>query len=257
VSRIGEMPGSTAHFGIGSFPLMEVRDLDPAGIMFFALSVSRSCWAPQPSHVHCLTTRCLRPLGPVRASQLEQPRVVLTSETTNTHQPAWRPLDCSCVWHAPAGIQHGLRHPGLHQLQAAHIAYVDVLVSINNLPREHVQSVLTPASGAPVQALGLALVRTTLCLCDFPLDPAIGATGLQAIGVAGRRGLLQAQINAHSPSPSTAISGDMSNGSHQPAPTLSCRPSSPPGLRAVRLVRYTPSRCISRPIGLDRDKNQP
>src|SRR5262249_20418174 len=51
--------------------------------------------SPQCAHSHRLTTSCLRPLGPVRASQLEQTCVVFVSSTICTDLPACSPLYCS------------------------------------------------------------------------------------------------------------------------------------------------------------------
>src|SRR5262249_106558 len=68
--------------GDDSFPQTQVQRLDPAMRIFRAALTSRSCDSPQCAHAHCLTTSCLRPLGPARAPQLEQARVVLRSLTT-------------------------------------------------------------------------------------------------------------------------------------------------------------------------------
>jgi hypothetical protein len=68
--------------GEDSFPLTEVPHLDPAMSLFRAELTSRSCDSPQFTQTHCLTARCLRPLGPVRARQLEHARVVFFSLTT-------------------------------------------------------------------------------------------------------------------------------------------------------------------------------
>ena len=62
--------------GKGSFPRTEVRHLDPTVRIFRAAFTSRSCDSPQSAHFHCLTARCLGPLGPVSAPQLEHTRVV-------------------------------------------------------------------------------------------------------------------------------------------------------------------------------------
>jgi hypothetical protein len=70
--------------GNSSFPRTEVRHLDPAIRIFRAAFTSRSCDSPQFTQFHCLTTRCLRPLGPERAPQLEHARVVFRSLTTST-----------------------------------------------------------------------------------------------------------------------------------------------------------------------------
>jgi len=46
--------------------------------------------------------------------------------------------------HTPAGIQHGLRHPRLHQLGAAHVAHRDLLILIHDLAAELMQRILAP-----------------------------------------------------------------------------------------------------------------
>src|SRR4051794_31911646 len=80
--------------GEDSFPLTEVPHLDPALRMFRAALTSRSCHSPQCAHSQRLTASCLRPLGPLRAPQLEQLREVFRSLTTWTVLPAHSPLYC-------------------------------------------------------------------------------------------------------------------------------------------------------------------
>jgi hypothetical protein len=46
--------------------------------------------------------------------------------------------------HAPCGIQHGLRHPCLHQLSTAHVAHGDLLILIYELAAELMQRILAP-----------------------------------------------------------------------------------------------------------------
>jgi len=77
--------------GDDSFPLTEVRLLDPAR-MFRAALTSRSCSTPHAEQHQCLTTSCLGPLGPVKHPQLEQARVVNRSLTMTTDLPACSPL---------------------------------------------------------------------------------------------------------------------------------------------------------------------
>ena len=69
--------------------------------------------------------------------------------------------------HAPAGIEHGLRHPCLDQLGAAHIAYEDPLILIDDFPRKFMQGILAAARRRAVQALRLTLMAAALCLGDF------------------------------------------------------------------------------------------
>src|ERR1700750_3353092 len=95
------LPRADAKSGSGgrstdddSFPLTEVPHLDPAMRMFRAALTSRSCDSPQCAHSQCLTASCLRPLGPLRAPQLEQAREVFLSLTTWTVLPAHSPLYC-------------------------------------------------------------------------------------------------------------------------------------------------------------------
>src|SRR6266850_2470174 len=86
--------------GDNSFPLTEVRILDPAR-MFRAAFTSLSCSTPQAEQHHRLTTSCLRPLGPLRHPQLEQARVVNRSLTMITDLPACSPLYCSICLSIP------------------------------------------------------------------------------------------------------------------------------------------------------------
>src|ERR1700680_104581 len=59
--------------------------------------------------------------------------------------------------HAPAGIKHGVGHPCLHKLGAAHIAYEDPLIPVHYLCREFMQGILAPTCCRAVQALRLTL----------------------------------------------------------------------------------------------------
>jgi len=64
--------------------------------------------------------------------------------------------------HAPTGIQHGLCHPCLHQLQAAHVANDDILILINNLPRKLVQSIGTAARRFTMNPFRVLFVTSAL-----------------------------------------------------------------------------------------------
>src|SRR5271167_4460455 len=99
--------------------------------------------------------------------------------------------------HAPAGIQHGLGHPCLDELGAAHIADEDPLIPIDYLAREFMQGILAPARSAAVQALGLTLVAAALCPGDLLLDVSIEMTRLELLPVAARDRTFQTQIQSH------------------------------------------------------------
>lgn len=95
------------HVGWHSFPLTEVQHLDPKASRFFAALTSRSCCTPRPEHPHRLVTRCLRPLRPLTAPQLEQLRGLVDRWS---RIPRWRQLTggskqglcCSVVKEIPA-----------------------------------------------------------------------------------------------------------------------------------------------------------
>jgi predicted N-formylglutamate amidohydrolase len=55
--------------------------------------------------------------------------------------------------HAPAGIQDGLGHLGLHELGAAHVAYDDELIPVHDGPTELVQGIGATACDLAVNAL--------------------------------------------------------------------------------------------------------
>jgi len=52
--------------------------------------------------------------------------------------------------HPPASIEHGLGHPRLNELEAAHVAYDDVLILVDHLPRKLMQRVDPTARGFSV-----------------------------------------------------------------------------------------------------------
>src|ERR1700685_3477253 len=96
--------------------------------------------------------------------------------------------------HAPAGIQHRLGHPCFDELGAAHIAYENPPIPIDNLGREFMQGILAPASCRAVQALRLPLVAATLRLADFLLDVSIETTGLEPLPIARCDRIFQTEI---------------------------------------------------------------
>src|ERR1700722_11600078 len=63
--------------------------------MLRAAFPSRSCSAPHSEHSQCLTTSPSLPLGPNKAPQKLQARVVFLSLTTSTDLPAYSPLYCN------------------------------------------------------------------------------------------------------------------------------------------------------------------
>src|SRR6202023_1466530 len=75
-----------------------------------------------------------------------------------------------CFEHTPAGVQHRFRHPCLDQLQAAHIAYEDILISIDSFSTEFMEGVAPSVRRRAVQAFRLTLVRSPLGLRDLRLD---------------------------------------------------------------------------------------
>src|SRR5207253_7897832 len=80
--------------------------------------------------------------------------------------------------HPPTAIEHGFRHPRLHQLSAAHIAHGNVLVLIHDPAAELMQRVPASVRCSPVQELGLTPVAAALRLGNARLDIAIEATAL-------------------------------------------------------------------------------
>src|SRR5271167_760725 len=98
--------------------------------------------------------------------------------------------------HAPAGIQHGLGHPCLDELGAAHIADEDPLILIDHPGREFMQGILAPARSSAVQALGLTRVAAALCPGDLLLDVSIEMTRLEPLPIARRHRILQPQIKS-------------------------------------------------------------
>jgi hypothetical protein len=91
---------------------------------------------------------------------------------------------------APPGIEHGLCHPGLHQLSAAHIAYDYLLILIHDLTTELVQRILAPVRRSSMVALGLPGMTSALGLGDLLLHPPIEVALLAARPVARDRHVL-------------------------------------------------------------------
>jgi hypothetical protein len=85
------------------------------------------------------------------------------------------------------------------QLGAAHIAYEDPLIPIDNLGRELMQGIVPSARRPAVQALRLTPMAAPLCLGDFALEVPIETTRLELLPVAGRDRLFQTlgSINIH------------------------------------------------------------
>jgi hypothetical protein len=88
--------------------------------------------------------------------------------------------------HTPTGIQYGFRHPGLRQLQAAHIADDDCLILINNPSRELVQGVFAAPCGLTVQPLRLPPMTAPLGHRDLLFDAAVELSFRKLCPVTGR-----------------------------------------------------------------------
>jgi hypothetical protein len=92
--RAGEMPGSAAQTdanGRGTPP----RGWDASRRIHVAIVRVTTRTTPT------LTRSPFTPAGPVRAPHDEQARLVYCSPTIDTHLPASRPLNCSCVLSIP------------------------------------------------------------------------------------------------------------------------------------------------------------
>src|SRR5579862_4849389 len=86
--------------------------------------------------------------------------------------------------HSPARIEHGLCHPCPGELEAAHVADDDRLITLNNRPRELVQGIGATAGRLAMNPLRLPLVPPTLRpgkLLRVPLRP---STRLEPLPVA-------------------------------------------------------------------------
>jgi hypothetical protein len=97
-----------------------------------------------------------------------------------------------CFEHAPARIENGFGHPSLDEPHAAHIAYFDCVVSIDDGSGKLMQGILSPASRSAVQALCLPLMAATLGLGNLLLNPSIKMTRKELISVARDNRLFQA-----------------------------------------------------------------
>jgi hypothetical protein len=79
-------------------------------------------------------------------------------------------------------------------LGAAHIADHDMLVLIDNSPRNLVQGILAPTGSRAVQTLRLSLMTMALCLSDFLFNFTVKVTCLEFLAIARRDRAFQAQI---------------------------------------------------------------
>src|SRR5437016_6979662 len=57
--------------------------------------------------------------------------------------------------HSPTAVEHGFRHPRLHQSRAAHIAHSNVLILIHDPAAKLMECVPAPVRRPPMQELGL------------------------------------------------------------------------------------------------------
>jgi hypothetical protein len=80
------------------------------------------------------------------------------------------------------------------QLGAAHIAYEDPLIPIDNLGRELMQGIVPSARRPAVQALRLTPMAAPLGLGDLALEVPIEMTRLELLPVARRDRIFQTQI---------------------------------------------------------------
>jgi hypothetical protein len=96
---------------------------------------------------------------------------------------------------APTGIEHGLCHPRLRQLRAAHIAHDNALIPIDDPAAETVQGISPSVRRSSMPALGLAPVTPTLRLGNLLLEVAVEIARLELFPRAGHRGVLHAEVN--------------------------------------------------------------
>src|SRR3984893_2702663 len=99
--------------------------------------------------------------------------------------------------HAPAGIQHGLCHPGLHQLQAAHVAYRDILILIDHLSRKLMERIGALARRLAMNPLGLALMASALCHRELVSEAVRPAARLEPLAGARHRDFLESKVDSH------------------------------------------------------------
>ena len=97
---------------------------------------------------------------------------------------------------APPSVEHGLSHPCLRQLQAAHVAYHNVLIPINDGSAELMERIGSTACRPSVQTLRLTPMTASLRLGDPYLQSTVKATALQALTLAGDGDVLQSQVDA-------------------------------------------------------------
>ena len=97
----------------------------------------------------------------------------------------------------PAGIQNGLRHFGLDQFGAAHIAHEDDAIAFRQVRREFMYRILAPVADLGVyrpDALSLVgALRFTQCIFQI----AVETPRLQLCAITACRCILQPQIHAY------------------------------------------------------------
>ncbi len=91
----------------------------------------------------------------------------------------------------PAGIQNGLRHFGLDQLGAAHIAHEDDAIAFRQVRREFVYRILAPVADLGVYRLDAMGLVGALRLTQRIFQTAVEASRFQLCAVAARRRVLK------------------------------------------------------------------
>jgi len=98
---------------------------------------------------------------------------------------------------APAGVQYGLRHLCLGQLQAAHIAHDNLLIGIHHPATELMAGIVPTPPDPSMQPFGLPHVPSPLQGADPMLRIPIEADCFQPLPVARYGRILDPEINTH------------------------------------------------------------
>jgi hypothetical protein len=98
--------------------------------------------------------------------------------------------------HSPAGIEHGLGHPRLDEPEAAHVAYDDRLITVNEGPRKLMKRIGPTACRLAMNSLGLLLVPVALRPGQLIRVQARPSTRFERVPIAGRGDCLYAQVDS-------------------------------------------------------------
>ncbi len=118
---------------------------------------------------------------------------------------------------APAGIEHRLGHPGLHEFRGRYIAHMDFAVPAHQLPAEFVQGVLASVGDPGVDRSGTGLLPGALGDGKLRLQIAVKPAVLQFCAIAAGGNVLEAEVDTDCSLPEQRLHLDLDDDIEVPA----------------------------------------